>query len=167
MKASSFLKIGVTQDHNVLLKKTCIYYIYIYNKKKHTGVGYLRYILLCFYWKNKNKLQDITQVVSRDKAGMKASSFLKIGVTCAPGVLLTLSNYAQFSVLILSNMFYRRRQFSKSWTPSFLPYSCSVIHLHFLLFFSIPKKHQKVQMKRYQPLCVSFYYYIYSKCMFF
>ena len=42
MKASSFLKIGVSKNiQNVSLKNTYVYYIYIYNKKKRTGVGIL------------------------------------------------------------------------------------------------------------------------------
>ena len=52
------------------------------------------------------------------------------------------------------------RQFSKSWTPSFLPYPCSEPSFTFFIFCRHPpSKKQKVK-DVYQPLCVSFYYII-------
>ena len=59
------------------------------------------------------------------------------------------------------------RQFSKSWTPSFLPYPCSVTHCAVVQFRwdLIVLPHNEIKV--YQPLCVSFYYIIYSKCMYF
>ena len=53
------------------------------------------------------------------------------------------------------------RQFSKSWTPSFLPYPCSLIKLILPGFCVVPQKSRQDKFKRYQPLCVSFYYIIY------
>ena len=58
------------------------------------------------------------------------------------------------------------RQFSKSWEPSFLPYPCSKLRFCFVIFGCFPKT-TKQKRRRYQPLCVSFYYIIYSKYMFF
>ena len=59
------------------------------------------------------------------------------------------------------------RQFSKSWTPSFLPYPCSLVKFILMLFLNYHKQHQN-KLKRYQPLCVSFYYIIYivNVCIF-
>ena len=71
--------------------------------------------------------------------------------------------------MFLSNGFYvfDWRQFSKSWTPSFLPYPCSVILFYFCYCFLFSTKNKAEIKKWYQPLCVSFYYIILliTKCI--
>ena len=58
-----------------------VYVYYIYNnKKKHTGVGIRRFVLCVMLWNNIRIRTRRICLRSRDKAGMKASSFLKIGV---------------------------------------------------------------------------------------
>ena len=60
------------------------------------------------------------------------------------------------------------RQFSKSWTPSFLPYPCSSTVYVFCYFLWCLIKNTKRHKRSYQPLCVSFYYIIYivNICIF-
>ena len=59
------------------------------------------------------------------------------------------------------------RQFSKSWTSSFLPYPCSAPLLLLAFWLVFPTQFKASKSKVYQPLCVSFYYIIYSKCIYY
>ena len=63
----------------------------------------------------------------------------------------------------MSNLFYvfNWRHFSKSWTPSFLPYPCSSGCLLTGLYCFVYPQNGQLTNSLYQPLCVSFYYIIY------
>ena len=63
--------------------------------------------------------------------------------------------------------FYVWRQFSKSWTPSFLPYTARSASYLSAVVLCFPQNKAGKIIRWYQPLCVSFYYIIYSKCMLF
>ena len=90
MKASSFLKIGVNKfKDNVPLKNTYIYYIYNIIKRNTQGLVHLFYYLSRYCGYTITIETDSKKVRSRGKAGMKASSFLKIGVKEKPGKYVT------------------------------------------------------------------------------
>ena len=81
-------------------------------------------------------------------------------------ILYIYSEHMFFWVMYFLN--FRWRQFSKSWTPSFLPYPCSeTSSILFIFWRHPPSKKQRIE-DVYQPLCVSFYYIIYivSICFF-
>ena len=73
------------------------------------------------------------------------------------------------NICFLSNRFYvfYWRQFSKSWTPSFLPYPCSVGWSLRLFFVYFPQKKPQRSTWDTNPCVFLFIIYIYSKCMFF
>ena len=81
MKASSYLKIGVSCWEKGLTQKN-IQLLYIYNIIKRNTQGLVSFAIhFCFFvWSTYKKHRNEAQVRSRGKAGMKTSSFLKIGV---------------------------------------------------------------------------------------
>ena len=62
------------------LKKTYIHYIYNIIKRNTQGLVIFLFLLRLFWIQDKKDKQQKQKVASRGKAGMKASSFLKIGV---------------------------------------------------------------------------------------
>ena len=63
---------------------------------------------------------------------------------------------------------FRWRRFSKSWTPSFLPYPCSVPLLCPCICFVCSTQNIQWQSKDVPtPVCFFLLYYIYSKYMYF
>ena len=80
MKASSFLKTDVNHKIKIILKKTYTYYIYNIIKRNTQGLVSSFRHLLRYCGNTITKEANDEKVRSRDKAGMKASSFLKNGV---------------------------------------------------------------------------------------
>ena len=82
-------------------------------------------------------------------------------------ILYIYSKYMYFWVNYFTS--FRWRQFSKSWTPSFLPYPCSCTYfINSRLFVVLQTTHMRVnKVGLPTPVCFFLLYYIYSKCMYF
>ena len=111
-----------------LLKKTYIYYIYNIIKRNTQGLVSLIFTLSIVWWKtpNNRKSEDNTGAGIRQE--WRRPAFWKL----AAGKLTQVSSIRLYTFYVSLRVDYVEillilywRQFSKSWTPSFLPYSCS------------------------------------------
>ena len=171
MKASSFLKIGVTTftyicdayewSECILLSQLTVFSInlqrYWRQFSKSWTPSFLPYpcslsTFLCVLW--------LLSTIKAHKETYKIPT-----PVCFFLLYYIYSKCMYFWVEHLSPFYWR--QFSKSWTPSFLPYPCSLSIFLLAFFVAYPLQKQEEKYVIPTPVCFFLLYYIYSKCMFF
>ena len=169
MKASSFLKIGVNKNlQNIVLKKTCIYYIYII-KRNTQGLVSISILLLCVL---EDKVWKYTQQ-KYFRAGIRQEwrrpAFWELASISK--YLLYVTYWIHFIVICGCSLY----NFNPTWrTPifkkldAFIP-ALSLLDLlfHLCCFTAVFHTTYSIDEKVIPtPVCF-FFLYIYSKCMFF